>query len=139
MKFSAVSLEQTTQAAFDKVRAKPFTKIHGRPERKDRDTLEDEACEAAGEFDLPFQWAKDDQGTNYGAVAEVIGAARYEKLTGIATYVKEPVPPAYDESITTDTDRSTAERRIARLSVRQQGHAPRHTPRYPQGHHGQPP
>ena len=76
MKFGAVSLEQTTQAAFEKVRAKPFTKIHGRPERKDRDTLEDEACEAAGEFDLPFQWAKDDEGTNYGAVAEVIRAKR---------------------------------------------------------------
>lgn len=78
MKLNAVSLEQTMQAAFEKVRAKPFTKIHGRPERKDRDTLEEEACEAAGDFDLSFPWATDGQGTNYGAVAEVIGAERYE-------------------------------------------------------------
>ena len=73
------------KAVYDAIRAKPFTRVHGRPTRKSYDRLLEEACELASAFDVPYEWAGD-----HGLLAEVLGAEAYLRVTG-KDYV-EPVP-----------------------------------------------
>ena len=67
--------KQTEQAAYDQVTNKPFTKIHGRPTRTDRNYLRDEVCAAASDIDMPFAKAGD-----FGLLGENMEADKYTAL-----------------------------------------------------------
>ena len=79
--------------AYTSVRGHPFTRIRGRPTRNDFYTLKEEASmlECAVE-DINYPWSKSATG-EYGLLADIIGGAEYDHLTGISTYA-EPHEPA---------------------------------------------
>jgi hypothetical protein len=69
--------------------------VHGRPTRKDYDTLKEEASALASEVeDITYAWSR--YATNeYGLLADVIGFDSYDNLTGIDTYAAPPEPQTY--------------------------------------------
>jgi hypothetical protein len=91
---------------------KPLTKIVGRPTIRDRNNLVDELCELAVSNDINFKWAIAADGTNYGALAEVMATAAYTTLTG-QTWVNETLPAAFDSGITAATTAYNASKRSA--------------------------
>ena len=95
MKISSTSAEQS---AYEAIRAAPFTKIQGRPTRRCRDDLEEEAKIALCGAKVPgFEWAGE-----FGLLGELMNAANYTTLSG-ETYVEETEPKPFDPSITTGT------------------------------------
>jgi hypothetical protein len=97
MKFTTA--KQTEQAAFEQVRLKPFTKIHGRPTRRDRNTLREEICVAASEVDMPFAEAGE-----FGLLGEIMDADEYTAVTDGLVYAAPTEPEAYDENIDNDME-----------------------------------
>ena len=95
MKFSTA--KATEQSAYEQIRQKPLTKIHGRPTRLDRNQLRDELCAAASEVDMPFE-----ENGEYGLLGEVMEADEYTNLTGLV-HMAVQRPTAYDEDIDEDT------------------------------------
>ena len=97
------SAKQAETTAHDSVRAKPFTRVHGRPTRKDYDTLKEEASALASKVeDITYAWSRD--ATNeYGLLADVIRFDSYDNSTGIDTYAVPPEPQTYDPAITNAT------------------------------------
>ena len=93
--------KQTEQAAYDQVTNKPFTKIHGRPTRTDRNYLRDEVCAAASDRDTPFAEAGD-----FRLLGEIMEADEYTALTSLV-YAEPEEPEAYDEDITKEMDDHT--------------------------------
>ena len=91
MKFTTA--KQTEQAAYEQVRLKPFTKIHGRPSRLDRNTLREELCILASEVDLPFAESGD-----FGLLGEIMDDDEYTTVTGLV-YAAPTKPDAYDTAI----------------------------------------
>jgi hypothetical protein len=88
---STAKLAETT--AFDAVCATPFTRVHGRPTRKNYETLKNKASALASEVkDITYAWSSDVT-ADYGLLADIIGVDSYDKLTGIDTYVV-PTEPA---------------------------------------------
>ena len=78
--------KQVEATAHETVRSHPFTRVHGRPTRKDYDTLKEEASALACEVeDITYPWSKNATG-EYGLLADIIGDAEYTHLTGITTY-----------------------------------------------------
>jgi chromosome condensin MukBEF ATPase and DNA-binding subunit MukB len=104
--------QQAEVAAYNAIRMKPLTKIVGRPTIRDRNNLVDELCELAVSNDLNFKWAIAADGTNYGALAEVMATAAYTTLTG-QTWVNETLPAAFDSGITAATTAYNASKRSA--------------------------
>lgn len=96
MKFTTA--KQTEQSAYEQVRLNPFTKIHGRPSRLDRNTLREELCAAASEVDMPYEESGD-----FGLLGEVMEADEYTTITALTYYPLEK-PSAYDEDITEEMD-----------------------------------
>lgn len=96
MKFTTA--KQTEQSAYEQVRLKPFTKIHGRPSRLDRNVLREELCATASEVDMPF-----DESGDYGLLGEIMEADEYTTITGL-TYFPLEKPSAYDEDITDEME-----------------------------------
>ena len=95
MKISRASSEQS---AYDLIRAAPFTKIHGRPTRRNRDDLEEEVRVALCSAKVPgFAWSGD-----YGLLGELMEPAEYTTLTG-ETFVQVTEPAAFDPSIIATT------------------------------------
>ena len=69
--------------AFEAVQATPFTKIHGRPSRKDYKMLKKEASDLASELeDIKYEWTRSPTGEEYGhgLLAEIIGEDEYQHL-----------------------------------------------------------
>jgi hypothetical protein len=51
--------KQAETNAFESVRATPFTRVHGRPTRRDYEVLKEEACTPASEVDdITYAWIK---------------------------------------------------------------------------------
>ena len=69
--------KDTEQAAYAQIPA--FTKIHGRPTRKDYNALLDEAMVALSEVDMPFL-----QNVNHGLLGKVCSAAKYQRIADVA-------------------------------------------------------
>jgi hypothetical protein len=83
MPSSSTKVSETT--AYDTVCTAPFTQKHGRPTRKDCETLKQEASDLASEVDnITFAWSHDTAtGEEYGLLAEIIGDAKYAHLTNL--------------------------------------------------------
>ena len=81
--------------------------MHGRPTRKDYDTLKEEASALASEVeDITYAWSRD--ATNkYGLLADIIEFDSYDNLTGIDTYAAPPEPQTCDPAITNATPTHT--------------------------------
>ena len=95
--------KQAKATAYTSVRGHPFTRIHGRPTRNDFDTLKEEASMLACETeDINYPWSKNATG-EYGLLADIIGGAEYDHLTGISTYTEPNEPAAYDTTINNTT------------------------------------
>ena len=86
-----------SRAVIEAIRSQPFTRIHGKPTRKARNRLYEEAYELANQFDVPYEWAGD-----HGLLAEVTGAAEYLRLTG-EVYVEPVAVEAFNPAITAAT------------------------------------
>ena len=93
-----VTKPQAKKAEYDRIRAKPFTRIHGRPTRNGVDRLASEAGDAVLETQIPgFDWAGE-----HGLLAEVVGDALYTDKTG-KTYILPTEPQVFDSRIRADT------------------------------------
>ena len=78
--------KQAETNAFESVRATPFTRVHGRPTRRDYEVLKEEACAPASEVDdITYAWSKNVT-DNYGLLADILSVDEYDDLTGIAMY-----------------------------------------------------
>jgi hypothetical protein len=99
--------KQAETTAHGSVRAKLFTRVHGRPTRKDYDTLKEEASALVSKVeDITYAWSRD--ATNkYGLLAVAIGFDSYDNLAGIDTYATPPKPQTYDPAITNATSTHT--------------------------------
>jgi hypothetical protein len=85
--------------AFDAVCAPPFTRVHGRPTRKNYQTLKDKASALASEVeDITNVWSRDAT-ADYGLLVNMIGVDNYDELTGIDTYVAPTEPVLYNPAI----------------------------------------
>ena len=80
------SREQTRRTEYNRIREKPFTRIHGKPSRTDYDLLVEETKKIAVTVQIP---AYEDWADKYGLLAEVLGETEYLAKTG-KNYV-EPV------------------------------------------------
>jgi hypothetical protein len=66
------SAKQAETTAFDAVRATPFTRVHGRPTRKDYMILKEDASALASKVeDITYPWTKDAT-TNYGLLVDIL-------------------------------------------------------------------
>ena len=102
--------KQAKTNAFESVRATPFTRVHGRPTRRDYEVLKEEACAPASEVDdITYAWSKNVM-DNYGLLAEILGINEYDDLTGIATYAIPHEPTSYDPNIADATPAHTRKR-----------------------------
>ena len=103
--------KQAETTAHEAVRATPFTRVHGRPKRKDYETLKDEASALASEVeDITYAWSRD-AAEEYGILADILGSDEYEELTGIETYAIPAEPASYDPAITDATPTHERKRR----------------------------
>jgi hypothetical protein len=102
--------KQAETTAFESVHAKPFTRVHGRPTRRDYEILKEEACAPASKVeDITYAWSKNPT-DNYGLLADIMGVDEYDDLTGISTYVIPNEPPSYDPNILDATPTHTRKR-----------------------------
>ena len=86
--------KQAETTAFESVRAKPFTRVHGRPTRRDYEILKEEACAPASKVE-DNMWSKN-LTNNYGLLGDIMGIGKYDDLTGISMYII-PNKPASDD------------------------------------------
>jgi hypothetical protein len=102
--------KQAKTTAFESFRAKPFTRVHGRPTRCDYEILKEEACAPASEVeDITYTWSKN-LTDNYGLLGDIMGVDKYDDLTGISTYVIPNEPASYDPNIQDVTPTHTRKR-----------------------------
>ena len=102
--------KQAETTAHESARAKPFTRVHGRPTRKNYETIKEEASALASEVeDITYAWSRD-AANEYGLLADIIGFDNYDNLTGIDTYAAPPEPATYDPAITNLTPTHTRKR-----------------------------
>jgi hypothetical protein len=93
------SAKQAETTAFNVVRATPFTRVHGRPTRKDYEILKEDASALASKVEgITYPWTKDAM-TNYGLLVDILGFDNYYKLTGIDAYAVTNKPASYDLTI----------------------------------------
>jgi hypothetical protein len=102
--------KQAKTTAFKSVRARPFTRVHGRPTRRDYKILKEEACALASKVkDITYPWSKNATG-NYGLLANILGVNEYDNLTNIAMYAIPHDPASYNPNITNATPTHTQKR-----------------------------
>jgi hypothetical protein len=102
--------KQAEMTPFESVRAKPFTRVHGRPTRHDYEILKEEACAPASKVeDITYAWSKNNT-DNYRLLADIMGVNKYNDLTGIAMYVIPNKPASYDPNILDTTPTHTRKR-----------------------------
>jgi hypothetical protein len=106
----ASSARQTQKAASDGAKEKKFTKINGRPTRKDYTRLCKEVQAASTQEYVPYEGAEDN-----GYLAEILGSVKYTALTGL-DYEK---PDAKPSSVHPDIDEDTTDEERAELKAEQ--------------------
>ena len=95
--------KQAEVTAYKGVQSHPFTRLQGQPTRSNFDTLKEEASMLACEVEeTNYPWSKSAAG-KYGLLADIIGGAEYDHLTGISTYAKPIEPAAYNATINNAT------------------------------------
>jgi hypothetical protein len=98
---SAAKQAETT--ALESVRAIPFTRVHGRPTRRNYETFKEEASALVSKVeDITYAWSKNAT-DNFGLLANILGADEYNELTGINSYAIPCKPASYDPTITNAT------------------------------------
>jgi hypothetical protein len=82
---SASMAKLAETAAYDAIRANPFTQIHGCPTRNNYETLKKEASDLATKVkDITYDWVRDTKtGDEYGLLAKMIGEPEYTQLMGL--------------------------------------------------------
>ncbi len=82
----------------ESVCAIPFTTVHGRPIRRNYETLKEEAFALASEVeDITYAWSKNAT-DNFGLLANILGAEEYNELTRINSYAIKSA--SYNPTIT---------------------------------------
>jgi hypothetical protein len=103
--------KQAETTAFKSIRATPFTRVHGRPTRRNYNILKEEACALASEVeDVTYLWSKNAT-DNYGLLTNILGIDEYDNLTNIATYAIPHKPVSYNPNITNATPTHTQKRK----------------------------
>jgi hypothetical protein len=99
--FSSATQAETT--TFNEVCTTPFTRVHGRPTRKDYTILKEDASTLASKIeDITYTWTKDAM-TNYSLLLDILGFNNYYELTSIDTYAVPNKPVFYNPTITNAT------------------------------------
>ena len=103
---------------YERVRGQPFQKISGRPEWSDYMTMKKQAGKIAANAETGYSWGETTGGTQYGLLADIIGGAEYEVITGIleTDYQDTMAKPALVDA--TITSRTTAHEREA-MTIKQ--------------------
>ena len=95
--------KQAKATSYKNVQSHPFIRIHWRPTRNNFDILKEDAsmlaCKAE---DINYPWSKSAT-DEYDLLADIIGAAEYDIMTGISTYAEPVEPAAYDTTINNAT------------------------------------
>ncbi len=87
----------------ESVCASPFTRVHGRPTRRNYKPLKEEASALASEVeDITYAWSKNTT-DDYGLLANILGTDEYNKLTNIDSYAIPLKPASYNLTITNAT------------------------------------
>jgi hypothetical protein len=95
--------KQAKTTALESVRTILFTRVYGRPTCRNYKTLKEEASALASKVeDITYAWSKNAT-DNYGLLANILGADKYNKLTGIDSYAIPCEPASYDPTITNAT------------------------------------
>ena len=95
--------KQAKTTALESVHAIPFTRVHGRPTRRNYETLKEETSALASKVeDITYAWSKNEN-DNYGLLANILDADEYDELTGINSYAIPCKPASYDPTITNAT------------------------------------
>jgi hypothetical protein len=95
--------KQAKTTALESVRASLFTRVHGRPTRRNYKTLKKEASALASKVeDITYAWSKNAT-DDYGLLANILGANEYNELTNIDSYAIPLKPASYDPTITNAT------------------------------------
>jgi hypothetical protein len=85
---------------YESTHASPFTRLHGQPIQSDYNTSKSEACALASNVEnITYLWSKNAT-NNYDLLADILGADKYDKLTGIDFYIVPVKPALYDPTIT---------------------------------------
>ena len=95
--------KQAETTALESVRAIPFTRVHGRPPRRNYKTLKEEASTLASKVeDITCAWSKNAT-DNYWLLTNILGADEYDELTGINSYAIPCKLASYNPTITNAT------------------------------------
>jgi hypothetical protein len=95
--------KQAKTTALESVRAIPFPRVHGRPTCRNYETLKEEASTLASKVeDITYAWSKNAT-DNYGLLANILSADKYDELTGIDSYAIPCKPASYDPTNTNAT------------------------------------
>ncbi len=91
--------KQAKKTALESVRAIPFTRVHGRPTRRNYKTLKEEASALVSEVEeITYAWSKNAT-DNYGLLTNILGTDEYDELTRIDSYAIPCKPASYDPTI----------------------------------------
>ena len=84
-------------AEYERVKAMPLTKVHGKPTRQARVLMHEECMETSATADVSYEWAEE-----HGLLAEFTPADTYADDTGF-NYVEPVRPPRVHPDIAEDT------------------------------------
>ncbi len=74
---------QAKTTALKSVCTNTFTRAHGRPTHRNYETLKEESSALASKIkDITYSWSKNTT-DNFRLLADILGADKYNKLTGI--------------------------------------------------------
>jgi hypothetical protein len=77
------TVKQAKTTALEFVHVIPFTRVHGRPTRRNYETLKEEASDLASKVEgITYAWSKNAT-DNYGLLPNILGTDEYDELTGI--------------------------------------------------------
>ncbi len=100
---STSTAKQAKTTDFGFVRAKSFTRVHGRPTWLDYQILKEEACAPASKVeDISHAWSKNVT-DNYRLLTDILDVDEYNDLTNIATYAIPHKPASYGPTISNPT------------------------------------
>jgi hypothetical protein len=94
--------KQAKTTALESIRAIPF-RVHGRPTCRNYETFKEEASALASKVeDITYAWSENAT-DNYRLLTHILGADKYDELTGIDSYAFPCKPASYDPTITNAT------------------------------------
>ena len=106
--------QDTEEREFNRVRAIPFERINGCPTWQNYLKLKQQASKIAVGSEVDYEWTLSATGYKYGLLADILGGAEYEEITGISQHDYDASltkPAIYDATITSNTNTFQRERR----------------------------